>query len=55
MKATYGLDEDFLTVMYELVRHSPLFVEHGANYSVYTNVRSPAKKRLRTSPEATIM
>ena len=37
----------YWTVMYEIVRHSPLFVEHGADYSVYSKMRSPMKKRQR--------
>ena len=41
--------KEFWTVMYELVRHSQLFVEQGADYSVYSKMRSPMKKRQRTS------
>ncbi|EJK56095.1 hypothetical protein THAOC_24083, partial [Thalassiosira oceanica] len=35
------------TIMYELVRHLGLFVEHGADYSDYSMMRSPVKKRQR--------
>ena len=48
-----GKGEDFVkefwALMYELVRHSQLFVEHGADHSAYSKVRSPNGKRQRTS------
>ncbi|EJK65721.1 hypothetical protein THAOC_13393, partial [Thalassiosira oceanica] len=45
--------KEFWTVLYELVRHSPLFVEHGADHSGYSKMRSPMKKRKRMSYETT--
>ncbi|EJK45466.1 hypothetical protein THAOC_35917 [Thalassiosira oceanica] len=43
--------KQFWTVMYELVRHSQLFVEHGADHSAYSKMRSPMKKRKLASSE----